>query len=151
MLLLLLNKQDMKDQMSNSSMQALAERKNRQVRTRKGQCLSATRDSVCLLQGISCLEFPHKPLVGEAGCSQAVFELCPFGCPGRAGSHVAASLSQASLRAVSQHSPSVSVFRAGCVQLSALHHPMEREISLLLGGNGLRIHVNECNPVLCWI
>lgn len=40
MLLLLLNKQDMKDQMSNSSMQALAERKNRQVRTRKGQCMS---------------------------------------------------------------------------------------------------------------
>lgn len=36
-LLLLLNKQEMKDQMSNSSMQALAERKNRQVRTRNRQ------------------------------------------------------------------------------------------------------------------
>lgn len=43
MLLLLLNEQDMKDQMSNSSMQALAERKNRQVRTRNGQCISATK------------------------------------------------------------------------------------------------------------
>lgn len=43
-----------------------------------------------------------------------------------------ASLSQASLRAVSQHSPSGSAFRAACLQLSALHHPMEREISLLL-------------------
>lgn len=36
-LLLSLTKQEMKDQMSNSSMQALAERKNRQVRIRNGQ------------------------------------------------------------------------------------------------------------------
>lgn len=75
MLLLLLNKQDMKDQMSNSSMQALAERKNRQVRTRKGQCLSAT---MYILSGV-------PPLTnlwcgkGLARCSQAVFEPRPFG------------------------------------------------------------------------
>lgn len=94
MLLLFLNKQDMKDQMSNSSMQALAERKNRQVRTRNGQCISV---AMYILSGV-------PPLTdlwcgkGLTSCSQAVFELCPFGCPGRAGSHrhIAASLSQAS-------------------------------------------------------
>lgn len=150
MLLLLLNEQDMKDQMSNSSVQALAERKNRQVRTRNGQWISATMyvlSGVPPLTNLGCGK-------GLPCCSQAVFEPCPFGCPGRAASHrhVAASLSPASLRAVSQHSPSVSVFRAGCLQLSALHHPMEREISLLLlGGKQLRIHVNERNPALCWI
>lgn len=41
---------------------------------------------------------------------------------------------------ISQHSPSVCVFRSGCVQLSVLHHPTERGISLLLlllrGGTG---------------
>lgn len=148
MLLLLLNEQDMKDQMSNSSMQALAERKNRQVRTRKGQCLSAT---MYILSGVPPLT---KLWYGKglARCSQAVLEPYPFGCPGRAGSQVAASLSQASLRAVSQHSPSVSVFRAGCVQLSALHHPMEREISLLLGGGTSSESMSmKCNPARCWI
>lgn len=67
MLLLLLNKQDMKDQMSNSSMQALAERKNRQVRTRKGQCLSATR---YILSGV-----PSQASGGGRGL-QAAAKLC---------------------------------------------------------------------------
>lgn len=79
----LLNEQDMKDQMSNSSMQALAERKNRQVRMRNGQFISTT---MSVLSGVPPLSNPGCGK-GLPGCSQAGCELCPFGCPGRAGSH----------------------------------------------------------------